>query len=135
METVLSTDRNIKLLKEARSLGYEITCIYVTTVDPRINVERAKKRAVYTGHGVGAISGVVDEQKVIDRYYRAMKLIPQLLKLCDRLLIYDNSFDRSEGSAALIAEYRNGIGAVFPSPKWSLEMLLSLMAGEYVPAE
>lgn len=39
-ETVLSTDRNLKLLKRAREAGFFIRCYYVLTADPQINVAR-----------------------------------------------------------------------------------------------
>ena len=41
-ETVLSTDRNLKLLKKAKVEGYFIRCIYVLTCDSNINVARVK---------------------------------------------------------------------------------------------
>lgn len=39
-ETVLSTDRNLKLLKRAREADFFIRCYYVLTADPQINVAR-----------------------------------------------------------------------------------------------
>lgn len=36
-ETVLSTERNLKLLKKAKEKGYFIRCYYVLTADPMIN--------------------------------------------------------------------------------------------------
>lgn len=39
-ETVLSTDRNLKLLQRARKQGFFIRCYYVLTVDPAINLAR-----------------------------------------------------------------------------------------------
>lgn len=133
METVLSTTRNIDLLARARSLGFEITCIYVTTNNPAINVARAKLRLQNTNHGVGIEKGKVDEQKIIDRYHRAMKLIPQLCKVCDRLLIFDNSFDRSQGKPSLIAEIQNGNVSIYPSSIWNESAIQNFLSGEYIP--
>ena len=39
-ETVLSTDRNLKLLKKAKEKGYFLKCIYVLTSNPNINKYR-----------------------------------------------------------------------------------------------
>lgn len=39
-ETVLSTDRNLKLLKKAKEKGYFLRCIYVLTSDYKINIAR-----------------------------------------------------------------------------------------------
>ena len=83
-ETVLSTDRNLKLLKKAKAGGYFIRCIYVLTCDPNINVARVKSRESQGGHGV-------PEDKIISRYEKALDLIPELVKVCDVMHIYDNS--------------------------------------------
>lgn len=83
-ETVLSTDRNLNLLKRAKKAGYFIRCIYVLTTDPEINRVRVKVRAKAGGHDVPA-------EKIEKRYYRALGLIPELLKICDVCHIYDNS--------------------------------------------
>ena len=51
-ETVLSTERNIKLLERARQKGYFIRCYYILTADPMINVLRVKARVEAGGHDV-----------------------------------------------------------------------------------
>ena len=43
-ETVMSTDRNLKLLQRAKEKGYFIRCYYILTSDPIINIERVKSR-------------------------------------------------------------------------------------------
>jgi len=83
-ETVLSTDRNLKLLKKAKDNGYFIRCIYVLTSDYNINISRIKMRKQMGGHSV-------PEEKIISRYGKAIKLIPKLLDICDIAHIYDNT--------------------------------------------
>lgn len=83
-ETVLSTDRNIKLLMRAKENGYFIRCIYVLTADPSINTMRVKVRKAFGGHDV-------PKDKIISRYHKALRLIPELLEICDICHIYDNS--------------------------------------------
>lgn len=83
-ETVLSTDRNLKLLQNAKENGYFIRCIYVLTRNPDINVARVESRAANGGHSV-------PEDKIRSRYGKAIALIPELVKVCDVLHIYDNS--------------------------------------------
>ena len=83
-ETVLSTQRNIILLKKAKERGYFIRCYYVLTADPMINVWRVKSRVESGGHDV-------PEEKIIQRYDRALELIKDLVKICDVCHIYDNS--------------------------------------------
>ena len=83
-ETVLSTDRNLKLLKKARQKGYFIRCYYILTADPMINVLRVKSRVEAGGHDV-------PKEKIISRYDRALALVKELIKVCDICHIYDNS--------------------------------------------
>ena len=83
-ETVLSTERNIKLLEKARQKGYFIRCYYILTADPMINVLRVKSRVEAGGHDV-------PEEKIITRYDRALSLVKDLVKICDACHIYDNS--------------------------------------------
>lgn len=83
-ETVLSTERNLNLIKRAKEKGYFIKCFYILTADPIINVARVKLRTLTGGHDV-------PEEKIISRYDKALKLIPELLKVCDICSIYDNS--------------------------------------------
>lgn len=51
-ETVLSTERNLKLLKRAKANGFFIRCIYVLTSNSDINVARVEARAANGGHPV-----------------------------------------------------------------------------------
>ncbi len=83
-ETVLSTDRNLKLLKNAKEKGFFIRCIYVLTINPDINVTRVESRAENGGHSV-------PEDKILSRYEKALKLVPSLVEICDVFHIYDNS--------------------------------------------
>lgn len=84
-ETVLSTERNLNLLKRAKEQGYFIRCIYVLTADVDVNVMRVESREALGGHGV-------PEDKIRSRYEKALKLIPKLVDVCDVLHIYDNTF-------------------------------------------
>ena len=83
-ETVMSTDRNLKLLQRAKEQGYFIRCIYVLTSDVNINVFRVESREAVGGHGV-------PEDKIRSRYKKALALIPELVKVSDVMHIYDNS--------------------------------------------
>lgn len=83
-ETVLSTRRNLYLLKRAKEAGFFIRCYYVLTADPYINVARVESRVMGGGHGV-------PRDKIITRYERALGLVKELLPVCDVCHIYDNS--------------------------------------------
>ena len=83
-ETVLSTPRNLDLLRRAKASGYFVRCVYVLTSDPAINVTRVRAREMEGGHGV-------PEEKIRGRYRRALALLPQVLETCDIMHVYDNS--------------------------------------------
>lgn len=83
-ETVLSTERNLNLLKRAKENGYFVRGIYVLTTDAGVNVARVNAREALGGHGV-------PEEKIRSRYSRALTLIPQFVEVCDILHVYDNT--------------------------------------------
>jgi len=83
-ETVLSTDRNLKLLVKAKEEGFFIRGIYVLTSDSNINIVRVMGRKAAGGHDV-------PKDKIISRYDKALKLVPEFVKLCDVCHMYDNS--------------------------------------------
>lgn len=83
-ETVLSTEKKLEFLKRAKKNGYFIRCIYVITKDPNINVYRVVSRMETGGHGVPA-------DKVVSRYGRCIKLLPEIFELADTFYLYDNS--------------------------------------------
>lgn len=83
-ETVLSTDRNLKLLKRAKEEEFFIRCVYVITASPDVNVLRVKVRHNNGGHDV-------PEEKVRSRYERCLTIIPELIDICDIFHLYDNT--------------------------------------------
>jgi predicted ABC-type ATPase len=85
-ETVLSTDRNLKLLQRAKDAGFFIRCYYVLTADPQINIARVASRVSAGGHDVPT-------EKIISRYDKALELVHELVPICDVCHIYDNSAD------------------------------------------
>ena len=83
-ETVLSTPRNLTLLQKAKEKGFFIRCIYVLTSSPLVNELRIKARVAKGGHDV-------PREKIFSRYEKALVLLPELVKLCDVMHIYDNT--------------------------------------------
>lgn len=123
-ETVLSTPRNLNLILRAKEKGYYIICIYILTRHPEINIKRVKQRVAEGGHNV-------TDDKVVTRYHRCLSFIPDLLSACNELYIFDNSKDRSEGEADMIASLQNGMLELKPTATWSQAMLESLVSGKY----
>ena len=123
-ETVLSTMSKIKFLSRAKAQGYRIYCIYILTSNPKINVDRVNKRVYKGGHSV-------PPDKIIKRYIRALKLIPQLISICDEMYIFDNSTTSSEYNRSLIVESKNNHIEIYPNENWDKDMLSELMLGIY----
>lgn len=126
-ETVMSTERNVLLLERARAMGYDVECIYVTTCNPDINVQRVLVRMAAGGNAV-------PEEKIVPRYWRAMQFIPRLCNACSRLLIFDNSDDRLQGGEpTLIVEAYNGSAVIHPTKHWNEAQLNDLVTGKFEP--
>lgn len=117
-ETVLSTDRNIKLLERAKAKGYFIRCYYVLTIDPEVNVLRVKARVASGGHSV-------EKETICKRYEKALALIPRLLKCCDICHIYDNTLEPYR-----IYKKRKEQYFTWPSMLWSKEQIMKLTCME-----
>ncbi|MDR1563941.1 MAG: zeta toxin family protein [Oscillospiraceae bacterium] len=114
-ETVLSTDRNLLLLKKAKEKGYDVQCIYILTCDENINVARVRARVVQGGHSV-------PEDKIRSRYHRALALLTDLIEVCDKILIYDNSV-----TPTLIFKKENGVPECYPNELWPEDKLKALL--------
>lgn len=83
-ETVGSTKGKVEFVSRAVASGYRVSVLFVTTSDPSINIERIADRVKRGGHDV-------PEDKVVERYHRAMALLHRYLELADEALVYDNS--------------------------------------------
>ena len=114
---MLSTDRNLLLLEKAKARRYEVQCVYVLTCDENINVARVKARRAAGGHDV-------PEENIRSRYHRALALLPRLIGVCDKILIYDNS-----DKPSLIFNKDNVYSEFYPNNHWpetNLKTLLGL---------
>jgi predicted ABC-type ATPase len=114
-ETVLSTGRNLLLLQRAKARGYEVQCIYVLTCDENINIARVRARYAAGGHDV-------PEDKTRLRYHRALALLPALIEVCDKTLVYDNS-----ESPVLIFSKECEYTEIFPNSYWPEKELRKLL--------
>jgi predicted ABC-type ATPase len=74
-----------------------------------------RARVAVGGHGV-------PEDKIRSRYHRALSLLPHLISVCDKILIYDNSEVPS-----LIYKKENAYSEYFPNVFWSEEKLKTLI--------
>lgn len=83
-ETVLSTRRNLFLLRKAKENGYFIKAFFVLTDTPMVNIARVAVRVATGGHDV-------PKDKIIKRYHGSLAILPELIQICDICNVYDNT--------------------------------------------
>jgi predicted ABC-type ATPase len=115
-ETVLSTDRNLLLLEEAKKSGYQICAVYVLTKDSAINVRRVRNRVKMGGHDV-------PEDKIISRYEKSLQNLSKLVRIADQTRIVDNSTD----VPCVICEVVDGRARIWESEVWSTAEILRIL--------
>lgn len=114
-ETVLSSQFKLDILRKAKTEGYFIKCVFILTVDPLINVARVEARVKSGGHDV-------ERKKIIERYYKSLDNIKELMKICDILHVYDNT----EEPIRIIRKHKEDI-SIFVNDIWNEEMILKLL--------
>lgn len=114
-ETVLSSNYKLDILRKAKEEGYFIKCVFVLTVNPQINIVRIESRVASGGHNV-------DSRKVIERYYKSISNIKELLKICDIVHVYDNI----ETPKRIIRKHKDEL-SIYPNEYWSKQDILGLM--------
>jgi predicted ABC-type ATPase len=83
-ETVMSHPSKLIQLQQAKTLGYQVEVYYVGTINPQYNVLRVADRVLAGGHDVPT-------DKVVERYYRSLALLPLAIEIADRITIIDNT--------------------------------------------
>lgn len=89
-ETVMSHRSKIDVLRAARQRGYAVVIFFIALEDPQLNVERVRQRVALGGHPV-------PEDRIVARYERTLTLLPEAISLCDRAVLFDNSYRAREG--------------------------------------
>jgi predicted ABC-type ATPase len=83
-ETVMSHPSKLIQLQQAKAVGYMVEVYYVSTTDPRYNILRVADRVNAGGHDV-------PPNKVVERYYRSLSLLPLAIEIADRVTLVDNT--------------------------------------------
>ena len=117
-ETVLSSSRNVELLKKAKNFGYQIEIVYVLTADPQINVSRVAQRVKNGGHDVPM-------DKIISRYYKSLNNISKIIQIADVVWVVDNSTEKAE---LIIYSKENRI-SINATSLWNIERIKELISG------
>ena len=117
-ETVLSSSRNVELLKKAKNFGYQIEIVYVLTADPQINVSRVAQRVKNGGHDVPM-------DKIISRYYKSLNNLSKIIQIADVMWVVDNSTEKAE---LIIYSKENKI-SINATSLWKIERIKELISG------
>ena len=121
-ETVLSSQKKIEFVAEARAAGYQIQIIFVLTKSSAINVERVRNRVKNGGHPV-------PEDKIVSRFKRSLGNIPALTRLAHRMLVFDNTGE----CPVLLCEANGEAVTIVESENWSKREILDLLTGANCP--
>lgn len=113
-ETVLSTDRNLKLLQKAKENDYFIKVYFVLTASSAINIERVASRVTNGGHDVPV-------DKIISRYNKSLSLLPEVIKVSDICNIIDNT-----DTAVRIFSKKKDYYRLWETVDWSKERIFNL---------
>jgi predicted ABC-type ATPase len=82
----MSHPSKVDFIEKATLRGYESVLYFVSTADPEINVVRVAERVEQGGHDV-------PRDRIIDRYYRSVKLLPFAVHHSRQAYIFDNTRD------------------------------------------
>lgn len=115
-ETVYSHPSKIDFVAQAKALGYEVIMVVVHLQFAELNQARVAERVAEGGHSV-------PNEKVSSRIPRTLQHIKTSIPLCDRVQVYDNSFEGAPFD--LVFSVTNGIVTQHhnPLPGWAEELL------------
>lgn len=107
-ETTLCGKSILQNIRKAKSCGYRIELYYVGIASPELAIERVRERVRLGGHGI-------PEEDIEKRYYESLKNLSDIISLCDKVVIFDNTDGFSK-----VAEYENGkcIWVIEKKPDW-----------------
>jgi predicted ABC-type ATPase len=111
VETTLSGSTYLKMLVEAKRLGYGTCLFYIGTEDLSINIARVKMRVIAGGHDVP----IEDQTR---RYGRSYRNLRKALALVDEAVLLDNSSELGHRVLALKLEGRQML-LFEPIPEWA----------------
>lgn len=114
-ETVMSHSSKLDEIRALIADGYRVYLYFVCIADPSVNISRVHDRVIKGGHAVSP-------EKIEDRYYRTLKLLHEVLPLCYRAYLFDNSGK----SMKMIAEkYDRELQIkISPQPSWFQKYVL-----------
>ncbi len=98
-ETVFSHKSKLEFMNDAKRNGYRIYLYFVCIEPPELCISRVAMRVALGGHSVPV-------DKIIERYGRCLSLLPDAIKIADRIYLFDNSetASKAESKSSLVVE-------------------------------
>ncbi len=84
LETTFSGNRELRIMQQAKDLGYDVKLIYVGLDHPEFNIKRVKERTENGGH-------FVDPVTVVNRYKKSLANLEKGINIADKTYLVDNS--------------------------------------------
>jgi len=109
VETTLAGGNVLRLMRDAKASGFEVTMFYVGLGDYRLNIERVAVRVKNGGHHIPT-------EDIIRRHDTSIKNLLSNLHMIDHLIVIDNS--RSEGEIKLVLQYSTIVHRADSLPSW-----------------
>ena len=109
VETTLSGNTYLRMMKRARDQGYTVVLLFVGTSDVSINLRRVRGRVRKGGHDV-------PEEDQLRRYPRSMENLGRAFELADEAILFDNS---SESHVKVAVKDTEKTTLYEPLPEWA----------------
>lgn len=97
IETVLSSNKYLSLVHEAKAQAMHVGMIYIALPTPEEHIERVRIRHSQGGHDVPT-------DKIVNRWHRSHDMLGQFMTHLDTLYVYTNPFGKE---AILVATKTN----------------------------
>jgi predicted ABC-type ATPase len=110
VETTLSGKNYLRVMLDARALGFEVVLVYIGTETVETNLDRISNRVLAGGHNI-------PETDVRRRYQRSLSNAPIAISRADHGILFDNSTEQGYQLVALIDDGKaEWLGSL---PKWA----------------
>ena len=97
LETTFSGNRELRIMQQAKDLGYDVKLIYVSLDNPEFNIKRVKERTENGGH-------FVDPVTVVNRYKKSLANLEKGINIADKTYLVDNTSIKEY----IVAKFRLG---------------------------
>ena len=115
VETTLSGNTYLRMMRRAKELGYQVNLLFVGTAGVSINLQRVELRVRKGGHDV-------PEADQLRRYPRSMANFERAFALADEANVFDNSTAKGHRLVA-VKTMAGGLELFEPVPDWAKFLL------------